>query len=181
MPAELSSSVANSTQMLQQWNQLEPQAAADEVLPCCGSKTWARVLAESRPMEDAEALLTRSEYIWQHLSPADWDEAFATHPRIGASDAPEAATALSGHWSRQEQSSVRWSSKELLQRLAQGNKEYEQRFGRTYIVCATGKSAAEMLAMLELRIANAPERELLEAVEQQRLITRLRLQKWLGL
>ncbi len=183
MPADLSArtrdAVWSSTHILEQWNQLDPFAAASEILSCCGSKEWARKLAESRPVEDAHSLLTHSDEIWQHLAAQHWEEAFATHPRIGASNAPQAASTRSAQWSQQEQGSVSSSSREMQERLARANDAYEHRFGRTYIVCATGRTAAEMLAILERRLANDPARELQEAVEQQRLITRLRLQKWL--
>jgi OHCU decarboxylase len=126
-------------------------------------------------------LFETSDTIWMKLGQADWDEAFASHPRIGAKKAPVAATAKSADWSSQEQGDVASSGTETQQRLRMGNEEYEGRFGRTYIVCATGKSAEQMLAILEVRLGNDPEQELREAVEQQRQITQLRLRKWLQL
>jgi carbon-monoxide dehydrogenase small subunit len=166
--------------ILAAWHRLAAAEAADEVLPCCGSRRWAAALAAARPFPDPVALFTASDAIWLRLDEADWDEAFASHPRIGAKKAPGAATAKSASWSSQEQSGVSSAGNDTQQRLRLGNEAYEARFGRTYIVCATGKSAEEMLAMLERRLGNPPDVELREAVEQQRQITQLRLRKWLG-
>jgi 2-oxo-4-hydroxy-4-carboxy-5-ureidoimidazoline decarboxylase len=166
---------------LGKWNELAPLDAAQEVLPCCGSQRWAHALARMRPFRDASALLAQSDEIWGHLDPVDWDEAFFSHPRIGEKKAPLSATAKSAAWSTQEQSNVSQSAKDVLQRLKEANEEYEQRFGRIYIVCATGKSAEEMLAILFRRLQNDEATELREAAEQQRQITQLRLRKWLEL
>jgi 2-oxo-4-hydroxy-4-carboxy-5-ureidoimidazoline decarboxylase len=166
---------------LARWNELTPLDAAHEILPCCGSQRWAHALARMRPFPDAPALLAQSEEIWGLLDPADWDEAFSSHPRIGEKKAPVSATAKSAAWSSQEQSTVGQSAKDVRQRLKEANEEYEQRFGRIYIVCATGKSAEEMLAILFRRLQNDEATELREAAEQQRQITQLRLRKWLEL
>ena len=123
----------------------------------------------------------KSDEIWRALDPADWDEAFASHPRIGEKKAPDSATAKSVQWSLEEQSGVGLSSEDIQERLRHANAEYERRFGRIYIVCATGKSAEQMLAILERRLNNDEIEELHEAAEQQRQITQLRLRKWLGL
>lgn len=123
----------------------------------------------------------KSDEIWLTLDPADWDEAFAGHPRIGEKKAPDSATAKSAQWSTQEQSGVILSSEDIQKRLRHANAEYERRFGRIYIVCATGRSAEQMLAILERRLNNDEIEELREAAEQQRQITQLRLRKWLGL
>ncbi len=167
--------------VLKAWNNLDLGAAALEILPCCGSLRWANELAKARAFIKAADLFEKSDAIWLGLNQADWDEAFSSHPRIGEKKAPEAATAKSAEWSSEEQSGVTVSGVETQQRLQRGNEKYEQRFGRTYIVCASGKSAEEMLAILENRLGNDPEQELLEAVEQQRQITQLRLRKWLQL
>jgi 2-oxo-4-hydroxy-4-carboxy-5-ureidoimidazoline decarboxylase len=115
------------------------------------------------------------------VDPTDWDEAFSSHPRIGEKKAPESASRMSARWSGQEQSGVRGSGGDILERLTRGNASYEERFGRIYIVCASGKSAEEMLTILERRLRNDEGSELREAAEQQRQITQLRLRKWLEL
>ncbi|MBV8629666.1 MAG: 2-oxo-4-hydroxy-4-carboxy-5-ureidoimidazoline decarboxylase [Silvibacterium sp.] len=167
--------------LLAQWNGLEEDEAAEAILPCCGSRRWAQSLARLRPFHDPEELLNRSDEVWAQLDVADWDEAFASHPRIGEKKAPAGVTAKSGEWSSHEQSGVERASEDVQERLRRLNEEYEQRFGRIYIVCATGKAAEEMLSILEGRLASDDATELREAAEQQRQITHLRLRKWLGL
>jgi len=166
--------------VLARWNMLDEDTAAAEILPCCGSQRWAQDLARARPFADDAELCDRSSDIWLGLTPADWDEAFRTHPRIGERKAVEAAAQRSAEWSREEQSGVGQSDREIRAALERGNQLYEERFGRIFLVCATGKPAAEMLTILECRLQNDPGRELLEAVEQQRQITQLRLRKWLN-
>ena len=122
-----------------------------------------------------------SDSIWAKLSPSDWDEAFASHPRIGDRHAPTVATGQSASWSGQEQKGISDATTGVQEKLRLGNDTYERRFGRTYIVCATGKSAEEMLSILECRLDNDDKQELAEAAEQQRQITQLRLRKWLQL
>jgi 2-oxo-4-hydroxy-4-carboxy-5-ureidoimidazoline decarboxylase len=166
---------------LARWNTLSETNAAQEILPCCGSQRWAHALARLRPFDDTAALLNQSDGIWAQLDPADWDEAFASHPRIGERKAPAAATVKSAAWSSQEQSGVALSSQDVKEQLRLANHAYERRFGRIYIVCATRKSAEEMLAILHRRLENDEAEELREAAEQQRQITQLRLRKWLEL
>jgi 2-oxo-4-hydroxy-4-carboxy-5-ureidoimidazoline decarboxylase len=167
--------------ILQQWNSLDRSSAEAEILPCCGSRAWAQELANLRPFEEPEDLLKASDRVWSQLDIADWDEAFRSHPRIGESKAPASATAKSAQWSTQEQSTAASTTATVQSRLKTANAAYEARFGRIYIVCATGKSSEEMLAILERRLDNEEAAELLEAAEQQRQITQLRLRKWLQL
>ena len=166
--------------VLTRWNVLAEPDAAQEILPCCGSQRWAHTLARLRPYADTAKLLAESDETWSRLDSSDWDEAFASHPRIGEKKAPPAATAKSAAWSTEEQSGVERAGADVHERLRNSNDEYERRFGRIYIVCATGKSAEEMLAILERRLENDDATELLEAAEQQRQITQLRLRKWLA-
>jgi len=165
-----------TSKILSDWNGLDIESAASEILPCCGSTRWARELAQTRPVVSDAELFERSDAVWRALSPADWAEAFRSHPRIGEKAAEKSQSAA---WSPGEQSGLATSSDEVRAALERGNRAYDQRFGRIYIVCATGKSAEEMLADLERRLRNDAGAELLEAVEQQRQITRLRLRKWL--
>jgi len=167
--------------VLEEWNHLEAEAATGSILPCCGSRQWAVNLTHQRPFADAESLLAASDKVWLQLDRTDWDEAFASHPRIGARNAPAQATKQSAQWSAEEQSSVNPMDLEVHDRLQSGNAAYEQRFGRTFIVRASGRSAQEMLEILHKRLVNTPEQELQEAVEQQRQITQLRLRNWLRL
>lgn len=165
--------------VLTRWNRLAAEEAAQEVLPCCGSTAWARELAKSRPIADETSLVAASDEIWNRLATDDWMEAFSRHPRIGARKAPALASARSAAWSAQEQEGVTTAEEEVQSALAEENREYERRFGRVFLVCATGKSAAEMLEILKRRLGNDDATELREAAEEQRKITNLRLKKWL--
>jgi OHCU decarboxylase len=143
----------------------------DALLACCGSRAWVRRMSEAGPFRDTEHLLETADRIWWSLTPADWLEAFAAHPRIGEKSG--------SRWSQQEQSGAAAAQAPVLAELAEVNREYEQRFGHIFIVCATGKTAEEMLGLLRARLGNDPETEIKVAAEEQRKITRLRLQKWL--
>lgn len=165
---------------LDSWNSLDLLSAAEKILPCCGSVRWADSMARARPITNLDHLLEVADKVWLELSERDWNEAFRSHPRIGERKAVS-ATPQSATWSRNEQSAATTTSEEVQQALKAGNEAYESRFGRTYIVCATGRSAKEMLLDLHRRLHNTDDAELQEAVEQQRKITRLRLRKWLGL
>jgi 2-oxo-4-hydroxy-4-carboxy-5-ureidoimidazoline decarboxylase len=175
----------NSTEpaTLARWNELDAEAAAREVLPCCGSLGWAEGLTAKRPFAQAQELSEASDAVWAGLTEDDWREAFDSHPRIGQSHA-RAATAESLAWSAQEQRAAvtqEGTPDEAAKlALAAANRQYEERFGRIFIVCASGKSSAEILAILQQRMNNTAAAEMLEAAEQQRQITQLRLRRWLG-
>lgn len=166
--------------VLAQWNTLPLKEAVEEILPCCGSSAWARGLAAHRPFKDFGALASASDEVWGHLQVQDWLEAFAKHPRIGERKAPGHTPAQSAVWSEQEQQKVGVAGEAVQLALRQANQEYERRFGRVFIVCATGKSADEMLEILRRRLQNDDMTELQEAAEEQRKITNLRLKKWLS-
>ena len=165
--------------VLANWNAAPLEAAARQILPCCGSKAWAHEMAIRRPFQDEAALRTISDDVWRGLSASDWMEAFNSHPRIGESSGPSPSAERSAAWARQEQEKVADAADALKIALAEGNREYERRFGRIFIVCAMGKSAAELLQILERRLQNDAETELHEAAEQQRQITEIRLRKWI--
>jgi 2-oxo-4-hydroxy-4-carboxy-5-ureidoimidazoline decarboxylase len=168
------------SEVLGRWNRLSDREAAQEILDCCGSTAWARELAAHRPLMDEASLLAASDKIWNRLPAADWLDAFSKHPRIGERNAPRAASAQSAEWSAQEQQNAATSGEAVQMALSEANREYEQRFGRVFIVCATGKSAAEMLEILRRRLQNDDATELREAAEEQRKITNIRLKKWLS-
>ena len=165
--------------VLARWNFLPVGTAVNEILPCCGSRAWANGMVARRPLPDEVALLAASDEIWRSLSESDWLEAFRSHPRIGESRAPKVAMPQSAAWSEQEQRNVADGGDSAKIALAEGNREYERRFDRIFIVCATGKSPAEILKILRRRLENDEHTELREAAEQQRQITQIRLRKWL--
>ena len=134
-------------------------------------------MAAQRPFANGDELLDKADSIWWSLDSEDWLEAFRAHPKIGERKAARPTSAAARAWSEQEQSSVQGATHDTMQALAAGNREYEQTFGYIFIVCATGKSSGELLAILRERLNNNPEEELRIAAEEQRKITRLRLQK----
>jgi OHCU decarboxylase len=142
-------------------------------------------MAAARPFADAGAMSAAADAIWRALGRADWLEAFAAHPKIGAgrsggSDRPGGPGGSRGSgWSDEEQAGVADAGDETRRRLAQANREYEARFGYIFIVCATGRTAVEMLALLEGRLRHDAGEELRVAAEEQRRITQLRLRKLL--
>lgn len=182
VPAEnvSKSSLATQIQILGRWNGLEPVAAALELLPCCGSRTWCREMAKRRPLLDEAEVLAAADAAWWNCGEADWREAFASHPRIGERRVHVGVPQQSLAWSRQEQSEALHDEGETARLLHEANLAYEARFGMTFLVFANGRSGAEILRILNDRMRNDPETELAEAAEQQRQITALRLSRWMG-
>jgi OHCU decarboxylase len=170
--------------VLDRWNKAEENEALSAMIACCGARRWAEAMVALRPMANVVELSLSADRVWSSMDEADWMEAFACHPRIGEREGigerrAAHASARSQAWSQQEQSSAEDAEDAVLAELAAGNALYEERFGFTYIVCATGKSAEEMLNILNRRLANERAAELGEAAEQQRQITQIRLGKWL--
>jgi allantoicase len=153
-------------------NALPPEELAGELARVCASPRWAERVAEGAPYPDLASLMIAGDRVWRKLSREDWLAAFAAHPRIGERAA--------GAWSQREQSGVSGAAPAVLTALADGNRAYEARFGHVFLICATGRSADEMLAELERRMASDPDTELDVAAEEQRKITRLRLVKWIA-
>ena len=163
---------------LDAFNALDAEAAAAELRRCCGSTRWVESMTRARPFPSAAAMADVADAVWLSLGSADWLEAFAAHPRIG--EAKPAGSGGSGpSWEEQEQSSTRSATEKVKERLAARNHQYEARFGYIFIVCATGKTAEQMLALVEDRLQNDSHEELRIAVEEQRQITRLRIGKLL--
>jgi 2-oxo-4-hydroxy-4-carboxy-5-ureidoimidazoline decarboxylase len=167
--------------ILAAWNKADEAAAFDAMIACCGARRWASAMVALRPSGSVVELSEAADHVWGAMKEADWMEAFACHPRIGERPPRRTAhaTAKSVAWSSQEQSSAASAAEKVLTELAEGNARYEERYGFTYIVCATGKSAEEMLTILNRRLLSDRAAELIEAAEQQRKITQIRLGKWL--
>ena len=133
------------------------------------------------PVANAETLMQQATTSWNDLSEADWREAFTHHPKIGGDVAAlREKFASTSTWAEGEQAAVKEASQATLEALAAGNTAYEQKFGYIFIVCATGKTAAEMLALLQVRLPNTPEVEIIIAMGEQDKITRIRLEKLLA-
>lgn len=150
-------------------NGLSPRAAERELWRCCGSRRWAREMADRRPFDSDADLLAAADEVWLRLDPDDWREAFAAHPRIGERDG--------GTWSAEEQAGMNEASTGLEEEIRRGNEAYEAKFGHVFLVCATGLSAGEMAAALSRRLHDDPATELRTAVSEQAKITRIRLEK----
>jgi 2-oxo-4-hydroxy-4-carboxy-5-ureidoimidazoline decarboxylase len=125
-------------------------------------------------------LLNDAEDQWYECSEADWLQAFTHHPKIGDVDSLKKKFASTAKWAGNEQGAVNSASEETLKALAKGNDDYEKKFGFIFIVCATGKSADEMLQLLQERLPNDKAGEIKIAMEEQNKITQLRLQKLLA-
>jgi 2-oxo-4-hydroxy-4-carboxy-5-ureidoimidazoline decarboxylase len=162
---------------LDQLNTLEINAAKEAFLKCCGSTKWADQMISARPFSDRQKLGNTSDRIWNSLTPDDWLEAFSHHPRIGKIEDLEAK--FNPAWAIEEQKGTRSAPPQVIQDLAKENLAYERRFGHIFLICATGKTAEEMLSLLQARMKHTPEVELKTAAREQSKITHLRLEKLL--
>ena len=160
-------------------NALPSDAARAELLKCCGSTRWATAVEQDRPYGSLRQLFTRAKELWWALDPSDWLEAFCSHPKIGERKTASPVALQSQQWSAQEQRGVQTASEAAVEKLARLNRAYEEKFGFIFIVCATGKSTDEILALLEERMGNEPAAELRIAATEQEKITELRLRKLL--
>ena len=162
---------------LAEFNALPSPQAESLLRDCCGSQRWASSVTARRPYPSVDALNKAADSIWWKLERADWLEAFSHHPQIG--DQPASGSDSARRWAAGEQAGTRTASDDVKSRLARANRAYFDKFGYIYIVCATGKTAEGMLAILNQRLQNDPPSEISIAAEQQRLITRIRLEKLL--
>ena len=161
------------------FNELAPEEAHAELLKCCGATRWAETVERDRPYASLEQLIAKATEVWWSLDERDWLEAFRSHPKIGERKAANTVSAQSQQWSAQEQQGVQNAAQEAIEKLARLNVDYEQKFGFIFIVCATGKSTDEILALLEQRLPNEASVELPIAAAEQAKIAELRLRKLL--
>jgi 2-oxo-4-hydroxy-4-carboxy-5-ureidoimidazoline decarboxylase len=158
-----------------------PRAKAAEVFTaCCGSSRWVSRMISRRPFASLADLLLAANEVWASLDREDWLEAFAHHPRIGERASAVAQSERGKQWSSSEQSAVTRAPEASREQQQRVNAAYERRFGYIYIVCATGKTPEEMLAIARQRLSNDPETEIEVAAEEQRKIMGLRLEKLLA-
>ena len=165
---------------LTELNVLAATDRAAALATCCGAARWVAGVSAAFPVPDAAALYERAHAVWYGLDEADWREAFTHHPNLGDVTSLREKFASTATWAAGEQGAVAQASAAVLEALAAGNAAYEQKFGYIFIVCATGKSAAEMLELLEARLPNAPAAEINVAMGEQAKITQLRLEKLLS-
>jgi len=158
-------------------NAFSETAARTAFMNCCGATRWAERMAAHRPFGGETEVYAVAKEIWRSLERDDWLEAFAAHPKIGDLGELRNKFARSAAWCAEEQGGVAGAEEATLRALAEGNRAYETKFGYIFIVCATGKTAAEMLAILERRLGHGPEEELGIAAAEQEKIMLLRLRK----
>lgn len=160
-------------------NLLSKEQAFDTFMQCNTSQKWCMRMEQSRPFSDSQSLLETADQHWKLSAEEDFLEAFEGHPEIGdvstLREKYRNTEKLAGH----EQSGVKTASENTLELLAQGNNDYKDKFGFIFIVCATGKSAEEILQLLQKRLPNSRKQELENAAEEQRKITQIRLLKLL--
>ena len=162
---------------LHELNTLPREQLIEELTKCCGSSAWVNKMLPFFPADDLVELLEDAEEQWYKCSENDWKEAFSHHPKIGDIDSLKKKFASTAQWASGEQSGVNTASEQTIEALAAGNKKYEEKFGYIFIVCATGKTAEEMLGILASRLPNDAKEEIEIAADEQRKITRLRLEK----
>jgi 2-oxo-4-hydroxy-4-carboxy-5-ureidoimidazoline decarboxylase len=161
---------------IEELNNLDDALRTKALLRCCGSVSWAQKMKDVFPVMDLDALINAADEKWVECAETDWLEAFSHHPKIGEQSLKEKFTATAA-WASGEQAGVQVAADTIIKDLADANSAYEQKFGFIFIVCATGKSAEEMLQMLNSRMMHERDYELRIAAAEQAKITRLRLQK----
>lgn len=159
---------------------LPAQAAAEELAACCGSSRWVMGMLMRRPFGTRDQVLEAADDAAEQLDVADWIEAFSHHPKIGESRPSADVGTTARDWSANEQSTAAASLYAIQEELAEANRMYAEHFGFIFIICASGRTAPEILAALRDRMNNQPEVELAIAAHEQHKITRLRLDKLLS-
>jgi len=163
---------------LRRFDSMSYETAVGELLRCCGSRNWCEWMVQSRPFGDRTALRVAADQAFEKLSEVDWLEAFSHHPKIGDISSLRMKYSGNREWSAGEQAGAVNVDETTIVELSEGNAAYEAKFGFIFIVCATGKSASEMLAILQARLPNHRQTEIkLAAIEQQK-ISYLRMEKW---
>ena len=160
-----------------EFNRVTEEEAGALLLNCCGSSRWVRGMLAGRPYVGLTELLARADREWRDTGPDDWEEAFSHHPRIGEARTEAPVGEAARRWSAAEQGGLADADAGARRALARANREYEERFGRMYIVSASGRGPEELLQDLRGRMANSPERELAIAAAEQGRITRQRLSR----
>lgn len=169
--------IFNFTMTLAAFNDLDKGVQKEMLTQCCGASSWVGKMMAALPFKSLEQVNELATKYWQDGGPHDWLEAFKHHPKIGDLQSLKKKFASTAAWASGEQAGVHAATEQVLQKLAMGNEAYLQKFGFIFIVCATGKPATEMLALLEGRLPNNPEEELQIAAAEQAKITAIRLKK----
>ena len=162
---------------IEEFNQLKKRKAREELFKCCGSTTWANRMIDLLPFRSVNDLKSKSDRIWWECNEEDWKEAFSQHPKIGERKIEEKKFTATKSWAEDEQSGVKLAEEKVITKLAEANLKYEKKFGYIFIVCATGKTADEMLDIVNERSNNNPMEEIKIAASEQNKITHLRIDK----
>ena len=158
-----------------------PEAEARALLAaCCAAPAWVDGMLGARPWRDREGLLAAADRAWDACPRAAVADAIAHHPRLGERRAAATLSAREQAWSAQEQRGAGIAAESAREALARGNAEYEARFGHTFILCATGLAAEDMLRALNERLQNDPATEHTVTARELHKITRLRLERLLA-
>jgi len=163
---------------IQDFNKKTSEAAEQDLFQCCGSTKWAKEMLQHFPFKSEDDLVNHATRIWYEVcDEKDWHESFTQHPRIGDVESLTKKFASTSHLAGKEQEGVASASIETIQQLAKANTDYENQNGFIFIVCATGKSADEMLRLLSDRLNNSTEEEVRIAMGEQAKITIIRFKK----
>jgi 2-oxo-4-hydroxy-4-carboxy-5-ureidoimidazoline decarboxylase len=165
---------------LDEFNRCSSAAASAALRRCCAAERWVEGVVHCRPLHTEQELFGTADKVWRSMDEIDYLQAFSAHPKIGDVDSLRARYADTRTLAVGEQAGVNGATETVLQRLAAGNRDYEEKFGFIFIVCATGKTALQMLELLEQRLPHTRAEELPIAAAEQHKITRLRLQKMLA-
>jgi 2-oxo-4-hydroxy-4-carboxy-5-ureidoimidazoline decarboxylase len=158
-------------------NSLDEDQLREALQKCSGSFAWCELMTRQRPFSDAEDLKEKSDRAWERLSEEDWLDAFRSHPKIGDVESLRRKFASTAAWASAEQASVYGASEETLKSLTESNARYEQRFGHIFIVFAPGKTADEMLSILNRRLSNSRDVEFSICSAEHKKITLFRIEK----
>jgi allantoicase len=156
---------------------LSKKEAAKALLDCCGSRKWAARMTQLMPFRSEDEVFAAAASVWSELGERDWLKAFRHHPSIGGKKAKAKQSSTAKKWSEGEQSTAQKASAKTLAALAEANKAYTKKFGYVFLICATGKTSEEILEALLLRLNSQKDVELRFAADEQRKITKLRLEK----
>jgi len=159
-------------------NALQTKDAVDEFKKVCGSSSWCESMIRRRPFVDAASIHHAADQVFLSLMPSDWQDAFSHHPKIGDIHSLKMRFAGNDKWSQDEQAAAASTDESTILELANENANYETKFGFIFIICASGKSANEVLSAVRERIRHDPEQEMKIAAQEQIKITHLRIDKW---
>ena len=162
---------------LEVFNGMDFEKAKRALLECCHSEKWAKAVADKRPFSSLPKLQEAAEKVWMSLGESDWLEAMQAHPKIGDLNSLREKYANTKSMAAGEQSGIEGADEKVLEDLRRLNQSYEKEFGFIFIVCATGKSASDMLRILKSRINNNRAQELLNSAKEQARIMKLRMEK----